>query len=118
MKSTIVSIVILAAVPTSPISSSLRSPTGPERPNEPAVIEPVRPATAPSAGQWTYQSLRGWQWMPYDFARSPRLPDPSLANMLMLYPAFGWRWVAGPWVLGYFPLAAWDTPEPPRHFDW
>jgi hypothetical protein len=117
MKSTIVSIVALAAVPASPISPPLRPPIAPERPHQSAVIEPVRPATAPSVGQWTYQSQRGWQWMPYDLARSPRLPEPALANMLFLYPAFGWRWVVGPWVLGYLPLAAWETPEP-GPFDW
>jgi hypothetical protein len=114
----IVSILVLGAVPGSPIVPSLPPPIAGAPPDHAALVEPIGPARpALAAGQWTYDSQHGWQWMPYDFSRI-RLPfERSLANKLVLSPAFGSGWRIRPWVLGYRGVARWDTLEP-RHFEW
>src|SRR5437588_504835 len=43
--------------------------------------------------------------------------DASTAYVYAWYPAFGWRWVVAPWVLGYGPHVWWG-PLGPHHYRW
>jgi hypothetical protein len=56
------------------------------------------------AGQWVFTNQYGWVWMPYgsDFTAAPVFAggDPC---MYVYSGAWGWRWVAAPWVFGIGP---------------
>jgi hypothetical protein len=75
------------------------------------------PPMAAPAGQWVYTSQYGWLWMPYQQSYTYVAPDASLAYSYVFYPAFGWRWVVAPWILGFGPVPFWGTLGP-THFVW
>jgi len=86
------------------------------QPLEPPVATTTQPQALPD-GQWVYTAQYGWLWMPYGSQYVQVQPDASLAYMFAFYPAFGWRWVVAPWVLGLGVAPFWGTPGP-RHFAW
>jgi hypothetical protein len=121
----------LGAAPTTPLQ-----PPGPppsETPPAPAAgiptpphaqpIEPSRPATpaapAPAVptGQWVYTHQYGWLWIPYAQEYTYVIPNAALAYEYVFYPAFGWRWVVAPWVLGFGVAPFWGVLGP-THFIW
>jgi hypothetical protein len=75
------------------------------------------PVTSVPAGQWVYTAQYGWLWMPYDAAYTQVVPDAALAYTFAYYPAFGWRWVVAPWVLGLGVVPRWGALGP-NHFAW
>ena len=75
----------------------------------PPPAEPSAPAAPPPSGQWTYTSQYGWLWMPYDQAYTYVYADSDVSYEYVYYPAFGWRWVASPWVLGFGPSPFWGV---------
>jgi len=85
------------ATPPPPLAQPLAPPAGP-----PLTVQ----APAPP-GQWVFTSQYGWLWMPYDRQYTYVAPDSSVANMYVYYPAFGWRWVPAPWVLGFGSMPYW-----------
>ena len=60
-------------------------------------------------GQWTFTDQYGWLWMPYDAAYTHVIPESALAYNYVYYPAFGWRWVVAPWVLGFGIAPRWGA---------
>ena len=84
-----------------------------------AATPPRPPASAPTppAGQWVYTRQYGWLWMPYEQSYTYVVPEAALAYTFVYYPAFGWRWVVAPWVLG-FGVAPYWGPLGPVHFVW
>jgi len=78
---------------------------------------PAAPAVRAPAGQWVYTQQYGWLWMPYEQAYTHVVPDAALAYMFVYYPAFGWRWVVAPWVLGFGVAPYWGALGP-VHFVW
>jgi hypothetical protein len=83
---------------------------------------PVYPATpvyqvaAPATGQWVYTQQYGWLWMPYD-ARYTSVTGPNVAFEYVFQPAYGWRWISAPWVLGIGVAPRWGHLGP-RHYAW
>lgn len=55
--------------------------------------------------------------MPYEQSYTYVVPEAALAYTFVYYPAFGWRWVVAPWVLG-FGVAPYWGPLGPVHFVW
>jgi hypothetical protein len=82
-------------------------------------VAPAQPATPPppprADGEWVYTAQYGYVWMPY--GRNYTFVNGSVASMYVYYPAFGWRWVAAPWVLGIGPAPYWRYGYPVR-FAW
>jgi hypothetical protein len=71
----------------------------PLAPMQTRYVAPVAVASPEVAGgQWVYTAEYGWIYMPYGdhyvFAQA------ASAYAYVYYPAFGWRWLAAPWVIG------------------
>ncbi len=83
-------------------------PSGP--PAEPAPAPPARTPPPPrqeaqaeaTTGQWVYTQQYGWVWMPYA-DRYLYLPPDGPPYAYLYYPAYGWTWVAAPWIFGWGP---------------
>jgi hypothetical protein len=126
------------AAPSSPPVVSTSQPPGPapqQPPPPPATqipppphTQPIEPApadwnaqAAPVAsvpnGQWVSTAQYGWLWIPYEAAYTQVVPDAALAYEFVYYPAFGWRWVVSPWVLGLGVAPRWGALGP-AHFAW
>jgi hypothetical protein len=128
-----------AAAPTSPPPAVSNTPSpvpppqepppppGPQIPTPPHTqpIEPspadwnarAAPVKSVPPGQWVYTAQYGWLWMPYGAEYTQVVPDAALAYMFAYYPAFGWRWVVAPWVLGLGIAPHWGILGP-THFAW
>jgi len=76
--------------------------TGQSAEAEPLPPPTVQMAPASPAGQWVYTAQYGWVWMPYGSAYT-YLPAGAYPDMYVFFPAYGWRWVAAPWVWGVGP---------------
>lgn len=91
-------------------AGSATPPSGP--PAEPAPAPPARTppppqpeeqqAEATTPGQWAYTQQYGWVWMPYA-DRYLYLPPYGPPYAYLYYPAYGWTWVAAPWIFGWGP---------------
>jgi hypothetical protein len=96
--------------PPPPISSGqVQTPqpqAAPPAENAPETANLPPPATAGTSptGQWVYTSQYGWVYMPYgsSYTYAPTVAggDPY---QYVYYPAWGWRWIAAPWVFGIGP---------------
>jgi len=96
--------------PPPPAAQPLEAPPAPPPAAAPAPV-------SPPPGQWVHTSQYGWLWMPYDRAYTYVATDGSVADMYVYYPAFGWRWVVAPWVIGFGPMPFWGALGPIR-FAW
>ena len=47
--------------------------------------------------------------MPYGQAYTYVYPDSDVAYTYAYYPAYGWHWVASPWVFGFGPAPYWGV---------
>jgi hypothetical protein len=105
--------------PPPPASASPPPPQAqPIEPARAAAPAPAVPAPAPlPPGQWVYTRQYGWLWMPYARVYTHVDADAALAYTYVYYPAFGWRWVVAPWVLG-FGFAPYWGPLGPAPFAW
>jgi hypothetical protein len=84
-------------------------PTQPA-PALPAAPPPPPAAAAPAAtpaGQWVYTSQYGWIWEPY--GQPYTYVNADVAYTYAYYPAYGWRWVYSPWVIGVGPEPYWGV---------
>lgn len=92
-------------------------PVGAPAPLPPQAQAPA-PAPRPPPGSWVYAQQYGWLWMPYDASYS-YVPPSGAGEPLayVYYPAFGWRWVAAPWVWGVGPWPSFGA-RGPRPFSW
>jgi hypothetical protein len=134
MKATTLALLTLAPLASLPAAAAEIPPTTAPQGTEPAAPPPAlrapippppraqttAPAVAvatPPAGQWTYTTQYGWVWMPYDAGYTSVVPDASLASMYVYGPAFGWRWVDAPWVLGLGVTPYWGA-FGPHAFAW
>jgi len=97
--------------PPPPHAQPIEPPAAATAPRPPA------PTAPPPAGQWVYTRQYGWLWMPYEQAYTYVVPDAATAYMFVYYPAFGWRWVVAPWVLGFGVAPYWGALGP-VHFVW
>lgn len=86
-------------------SSALAESEAPPPPTPPPAVEPAPAAT----GQWVHTAQHGWIWVPYARSFTYVSGDGSLAYEYVYYPAFGWRWVSAPWVLGLGPTPLWGV---------
>jgi hypothetical protein len=105
--------------PPPPPSTAYPPPPPRTQPLEPAqvTVQPAPPRTVAPNGQWVYTTQYGWVWMTYDDAYTQVVPDAALAYQYVYYPAFGWRWVVAPWVLGFGAAPYWGRLGP-GHFHW
>ncbi|MEI9937913.1 MAG: hypothetical protein WDO69_11910 [Pseudomonadota bacterium] len=112
------SLVCNAALSQAQESPAAESTVPAEPPAPPASVAPeappaaaVTPAPAPPvpAGQWVYTSQYGWLWMPYGQAYTYVQPDSDAAYTYAYYPAYGWQWVASPWIFGLGPAPYWGV---------
>jgi hypothetical protein len=78
--------------------------------------EPL-PPPPPRQGEWIYTAQYGWIWAPYGQRYTYVVDGTDTASMYVYYPAYGWRWVAAPWVLGFGPVPRWGR-FGPRRFVW
>jgi len=78
--------------------------------------EPL-PPPPPRQGEWIYTAQYGWIWAPYGQRYTYVVDSTDTASMYVYYPAYGWRWVAAPWVLGFGPVPRWGR-FGPRRFVW
>ncbi|HUB07287.1 MAG TPA: hypothetical protein VMB50_09805 [Myxococcales bacterium] len=94
-------------------------PPPPENPPPPPAAEgQPAPPTTQADGQWIYTGQYGWVWLPYgdEYVYTPE--DEVGEPFIFLYePAYGWRWVAAPWVWGHGPLPYFGKRGPWR-FHW
>ena len=102
----------LPSAPPAPPSLSDNPPPPQAAAGPPPAGAPVAPGPGPTGpppaqGQWVSTNQYGWIWVPY--ARNYTYVDPAgeLAFTYAYYPAFGWRWLASPWVLGWGPTPYW-----------
>ena len=72
----------------------------------PVVTAPVVTARPVPEGQWVMTGQYGWVYMPYAQAYT-YVPPAGSPSMYVFYPAFGWRWVTAPWVVGVGPVPSW-----------
>ncbi len=92
----------------------------PALPSEGPPAPPAQPQAQPSLppGQWVYTQQYGWIWMPYsdDYTYSPPggYGEPYVYGY---YPAYGWMWLAAPWVWGFGPWPFFGVFGPVR-FAW
>ena len=88
-----------------PPTAQTAPPQAPPEGLPPAEIPP--PAVAPGAfppGQWVSTAQYGYVWMPYDQAYTYAPPAAGADPYMYMYsPAYGWRWLAAPWVFGIGP---------------
>jgi hypothetical protein len=108
------------AAPLSPppaVTAEVNVRAGPDAPPSVSIAAPVAAGVSPD-GQWVFTQQYGWIWMPfgqsYTYAPTVAGGDPY---MFVYYPAFGWRWIAAPWVFGigprpYFGVWGW------HHYGW
>ena len=69
-----------------------------------AASEPVRPiARSSDWGQWVYTAQYGWVFMPYGDGYTTAVDGYADPYMYVYGPAFGWTWVAAPWLCGWGP---------------
>jgi hypothetical protein len=66
-----------------------------------AAPRPVAASPVVTGGQWVYTSQYGWIYMPYGDQYAYSHAASSYAYVY--YPAFGWRWLAAPWIIGSGP---------------
>lgn len=99
----------MPATPPAPPSTSDTANQPPVQTAPPTAAAPQAPQPPPAQGQWVYTSQYGWVYMPY--ARNYTYVDAAgeLAFAYAYYPAYGWRWLAAPWVLGWGPTPYWGT---------
>lgn len=102
----------LPAAPPAPPSLSDNPPPPQAEPAPAPTVPGPAPAPTPNGpppaqGQWVNTNQYGWIWVPY--AKPYTYVDPAgeLAFTYAYYPAFGWRWLASPWVLGWGPAPYW-----------
>jgi hypothetical protein len=88
---------------TSAPSSAPTTIPAPPAPPAAAAAEPA------PAGQWTYTNEYGWIWTPYAQSYTYVADGSDMAYSYVYYPAFGWRWVSSPWVLGVGPAPYWGV---------
>jgi hypothetical protein len=95
--------------PTPPPSETPPSPP-PGAPPSPPAETPPPPSQAPSAeaparpGHWVYTHQYGWVWMPYADQYTYVPPNGyGVPYSYVYYPAYGWSWVAAPWIWGFGP---------------
>jgi hypothetical protein len=94
----------VGAVSAPPVGAQAASaPVAPPAPMQSASV-----AVTP-AGQWVSTSQYGWVWLPYEQSYTYVDAGGDAAYMYVYYPAFGWRWVASPWVLGLGPEPHWGV---------
>jgi hypothetical protein len=87
-----------------PSQSPAESPLAPpaEIPAPPAQEATTAQPTA--SGQWIYTQQYGWVWSPYGDAYSYVPPSgEGEPYEYVYYPAYGWEWVAAPWIWGIGP---------------
>jgi|GEM_PF-3644268 len=75
------------------------------------------PLSQAPGGQWVYTQQYGWLYLPYEQSYKQVDDAAALAYEYAYYPAFGWRWVVAPWVLGFGITPYWGT-FGPVHFAW
>jgi hypothetical protein len=93
------------------------SETPPPPPAE-APAPQAQPSPAVPPGQWVYTQQYGWIWMPYsDTYTSVPASGSGEPCAYVYYPAFGWTWLAAPWVWGYGPWPFFGVYGPAR-FGW
>jgi hypothetical protein len=101
--------------PTEPLAQSAPA-SGPSRPvadweedYDPAPSSVAAPPTAQGtpSGEWVQTEQYGWVWMPYADAYT-RVPSDGYGEpyAYVYCPAYGWSWLAAPWVWG---LGPWPT---------
>jgi hypothetical protein len=85
-----------------PAEAPSEVPPAPPPPSQPEPQAQVS-ATVPP-GQWVYTAQYGWIWMPYADAYTWAPPSGyGTPYAYAYYPAYGWAWLAAPWVWGYGP---------------
>ena len=88
-----------------------------EAPPPEALVQPRAPAATP-AGEWVDTQQYGRIWMPYSDAYTSMPPDGWGEPYQYIYgPAYGWTWVAAPWIWGWGPWPTFGF-YGPRHFGW
>lgn len=94
-----------AFVPPAPVLAPPAVPVARYVAPQPVVTSPVV-----AGGQWVYTSQYGWIYMPYgdQYVYSHAASPYAYAY----YPAFGWRWVAAPWIIGSGPYPYFGTHGP------
>ena len=97
--------------PPAPASTAAPAPAEPEAPPSvpPAPLTAQDHAPPAASGQWVYTSQYGWLWMPYGQAYTYVYPDSDVAYTYAYSPAYGWRWLASPWVFGFGPTPYWGV---------
>ena len=119
-----------AVVPTGPAPIQMPPPPPAQPPPPPVQQVEQQPqqaaAASPSplpeqvaAGQWVYTNQYGWIWMPYgtQYTYEGAGDNEAQPYSYAYYPAYGWTWLAAPWVWGwgaypYFSVGG------PWHFAW
>jgi hypothetical protein len=86
-----------------PAEAPAEVPPAPPPPSTSPAPQPQVSASLPP-GQWVYTAQYGWIWMPYGDAYTYVPPNGyGTPYAYSYYPAYGWAWVAAPWVWGYGP---------------
>ena len=109
-------------MPPPPVSSPAAPGAQPIESPRPAMVGPgpgpvPGPRMQPPPGQWVYTQQYGWLFLPYDQGYTHVVDDAALAYEYAYYPAYGWRWVVAPWVLGFGVTPYWGAYGPAR-FTW
>ena len=108
-----------AMLPPGPAFTNPPAPSAQPIEHPPMQAPVAVPAIAPTLppGQWVFTQQYGWLWMPYGQSYTHVVDDAALAYQYAYYPAFGWRWVVAPWVLGFGVTPYWGALGP-RPFAW
>jgi hypothetical protein len=95
-------------VQRSPAPGARRASVWEERYDEVGPSADPRPAeTGAPSGEWVRTAQYGWAWMPFADAYTRVPPDGYGEPFMYVYrPAYGWSWLAAPWVWG---LGVWPT---------
>jgi hypothetical protein len=76
------------------------------------------PQTATPPGEWVDTQQYGRVWMPYSDAYAYTPPGGyGEPYQYVYYPAYGWTWIAAPWIWGWGPWPTFGM-YGPRHFGW
>lgn len=107
----------VAQPPTAP--PQVLPPPPPAQPPQTAYAPaaPAAPAPVPE-GEWVFTQQYGWVWMPYagDYVSVPQVAG-ALPQAYVYAPAYGWSWVAAPWVFHWGVRPYWGARGPVR-FVW
>jgi len=97
-------------------------PPPPARPPAPLVERarpaPAQPAPPSASGQWIQTQQYGWVWMPYgdQYVYTPE-GGGAYPYGYVYAPAYGWTWLAAPWVWGFGPRIHFSVGRP-YYYGW